>query len=122
MLFNKVNVAVGEEIIAEIRAEDNSGTVFITASVNGNPVEVSDNIIRYIPMEEGIYTFEIILSDPTGNTASLTQNVTAVEIDVTAPTLNVSGIPASVIVGETIHILAEATDDMSMMRNTVLFH
>lgn len=111
VLFNKINVAVGEEIVAEITAEDNSGTVFITASVNGNPVEVSDNIIRYIPMEEGIYTFEIILSDPSGNTASLTQNITAVEIDVTAPTLNVSGIPASVIVGETIHILAEATDD-----------
>ena len=109
--FNTVNAAVGEEIIATVEAEDDSGTVYITASINGVPVDVSDNTIKYIALEEGIYTFEIIISDPSGNTASLTQNVTVIEIDRTAPTLNVSGIPASIIVGETIYISAEAYDD-----------
>lgn len=91
--FNLTNALVGEEIIATIESEDDSGTVFVEATLNGETIEVTNNEIHFIPQSEGVYNFEIKLSDAAGNVSFLRQSVTVTAEDVTAPSLKVSGIP-----------------------------
>lgn len=109
--FNKTCASVGDEIIAVIEASDDSGEVFIKATVNGNDVEVTDNEITFIPNEIGIYTFVIIVSDAAGNAASLTHEIMIVNFDTTAPDLTINGIPETVTVGQKVEFSVEATDD-----------
>lgn len=108
--FNLTNALVGEEIIATIESEDESGTVFVDATVNGEPLEVTNNEIRFVPQSEGVYNFEIKLSDAAGNASYLRQNVTVTTEDVTAPSLKVSGIPDIAFVGQNIEFTIIASD------------
>ena len=109
--FNKISAVVGEEIIADIEAQDDSGEVFIEAKVNGEPVEIVNNQLRFIPTEAGKYTFVITLSDAAGNKSICNRIITVTEADVTAPRLEVNSIPDAIILGQQIEITASATDD-----------
>lgn len=109
--FNKISAVVGEEIIADIEAQDDSGEVFIEAEVNGEPVEIVNDQLRFIPTEAGKYTFVITLSDAAGNKSICNRIITVTEADVTAPRLEVNSIPDAIMLGQQIEIIASATDD-----------
>ena len=67
--------------------------MFIEAKVNGEPVEIVNNQLRFIPTEAGKYTFVITLSDAAGNKSICNRIITVTEADVTAPRLEVNSIP-----------------------------
>jgi len=113
--FNKTTAVLGEEIIVDITASDDSGEVFVEATVNGESVEITGNQLRYTPAAEGVYEFVVAFSDAAGNKTVCRQNVVVTSADVTAPTLNVGNIPDAIVLGETIELIVDATDNSGIV-------
>lgn len=60
-------ITLGETLIISITAEDDSGNVTVTASINDSPVEIVDGKLEFTPSETGIYTLVIRAEDAAEN-------------------------------------------------------
>ena len=107
-------IPVGQPIVFDISAEDDSGNVNLTAFINGKETAIVDNTISFIPDKTGEYEIRIIASDNSGNESVCQKTITVTEQignDVTAPELDIISFPVQGTVGEEIRFEYTASDD-----------
>ncbi len=110
---------VGEEVKLEFRATDDSGEVFVTVTVNGDEIPVTDGTAVFTPDKAGAYDVIISAYDAAGNSRTASGTITAVSVsDTTLPTMSITGLTHYMTLGETLVIGITASDDSGIVNTT----
>lgn len=110
---------VGEEIKLEFRATDDSGEVFVTVTVNGDEIPVTDGTAVFTPDKAGTYDVVISAYDAAGNSRTASGTITAVtHHDTTLPTMSITGLTHYMTLGETLVIGIIASDDSGIVNTS----
>ncbi len=106
---------VGESALITIDAQDDSGTVYVTATINGESVEIVDNQFEFIPTETGIHKLIIRAEDPSANYAQKEFDISVSEAPVYEDenpviTINANSGSDTAKIGDTVDVKVSADD------------
>ncbi len=106
---------VGDTAAIIVDAYDDSGTVYVTATINGESVELVDNQFEFSPAETGIYKLIIRAEDPSDNFVQKEFDISVSEAPVYEDdnpviTINANSGSDTANVGDTIDVKITASD------------
>ncbi len=119
-------MTVGETALITIDAQDDSGTVYVTATINSEPVELVDNQFEFAPIETGIYKLIIRAEDPSDNFVQKEFDISVSEAPVYEDdnpviTINANSGSDTANIGDTVDVkvIANDPDGISSLKVTV---